>query len=145
MLHGLVIQGRWALALLVALVLSLAVNLFVAGLQFGHGLRPGPQPVRRDMGEVLGIVPPAARQAVREALGDRRPELRQRLQALRAARQAAFASLAEPDFDPAAATRALARSRDEMVAAQAFVHGAPVDAASRVPPEARATWVRRPK
>ena len=137
------LRGRWAVAVLVALVLSLAGNLFAAGFLAGRGLR-GPVPSHAYLQGFLASVPAAARPLVRQALRDHRPAVRARLDALRDARGTAFAALRAPQVDEAALAAALARVRETTTAAQLLVDQVLTQTASRLPAEQRAGWGASP-
>lgn len=109
---------RSTLILAGALVLSLSVNLGVAGLTLGRYLRDAPGPTDR----YLGALPESLRHDVREAMKPRTPEIRQRIEAMRDARRAVNRALRARPFDPEAANRALADLRTETTYAQEHLH-----------------------
>lgn len=109
---------RSTLILAGALVLSLSVNLGVAGLTLGRYLRDDPGPTDR----YLGALPDPLRHDVREAMKPRSPEIRQRIEAMRDARREVNRSLRARPFDAEAANRALADLRAETTYAQEHLH-----------------------
>lgn len=101
-------RGRW---LKLALGLSLAVNLAVAGLVGGAVLRGGP--LRDQMVRDVGFGPyaealsPEDRQALRRAFLARQPDLRDLRQSMRQDMQAVVQALRAQPFDAAALESAL--------------------------------------
>ncbi|MQP63953.1 periplasmic heavy metal sensor [Niveispirillum sp. SYP-B3756] len=112
---------RSTLLLTGALVLSVSINLGVAGLWAGHWLRGEPEgPVDR----VLGAVPPPIHERIREAMrsSPRTPEVRERMEAMRSARRAVNDALRARPFDVTAAEQAFATFRGETTRAQEKFH-----------------------
>lgn len=112
---------RSTLLLTGALVLSVSINLGVAGLWAGHWLRGEPEgPVDR----VLGAVPPPIHERIREAMrsSPRKPEVRERMEAIRSARRAVNDALRARPFNVTAAEQAFATLRQETSRAQEKFH-----------------------
>lgn len=99
-------RARWVVG---ALIASLALNLFVAGIFLsGVLMRPGGHD--RGIHRLLHDMPEPQRDAVKTAFEARRPELRQRLMALKDARGELKAVIrATPMASPEALEDALAR------------------------------------
>lgn len=101
-----------ARALKIALGVSLAVNLGIAGLVGGAILREGPMRDRmvRDLGfgPYAEALSPQDRLEMRRAYMDRNPGLRDLRQTMRGESEAVLASLRAQPFDPAAFRAALA-------------------------------------
>lgn len=141
-------RRRW---LAPALFASLAVNLLVAGVLLGLVLPASDDPAgdrpraRVDMGGTawLAALAPEDREALRAAWAARGSDLR----GLRAERQAELAALAEvlraADFDPEAATEALAREAERRAERQAVLHGLLVAHLSEMPAAERAAVADR--
>lgn len=99
---------RW---IVVALVVSVALNLAVAGLAAGAWLRDGPGrdlPREMSFGPFTKALSDADRRELRRALGDREPGFRAAREAARAELAAFLDTLRADPFDPAAAESALA-------------------------------------
>lgn len=99
---------RW---IRIALAVSVALNLAVAGLAAGAWLREGPRRgMPRDMsfGPFTEALSDADRRELRRALGDRAPGFREARQEMRADLEALLDSLRAEPFDPSAAEAALA-------------------------------------
>lgn len=143
-----IVEGRPATGLVIALVVSLAVNLFGGGVWLGRELRPlSPSPpalAGQGMPALLAGIPPEARRLVRQQISANRPEVRERLRDLREARGAAFAVAREPEADRVALEAALARLRQRTEAAQALVHRFLIEALLAVPGDERARWRGEP-
>ncbi len=104
----------------IALAVSLALNLLVAGLAVGAMLRGGPAPGGRDFG--LGPLSEALsredRSALREAFLNRHPDARAERRAMRAEFDTLLAALRAEPFDPAAldaALQAIAQRNTELL------------------------------
>jgi uncharacterized membrane protein len=147
------IQGRWAVALLATLAISLSANLFVGGWAVGRSFEargngvllsgPGDEPhgrAARGVGRFLEGLPAEARPAVRTAFQARRAELRERLRAVRAARHGVAEAIARPDATTPQIESALAELRAREGELQATAHAAVASAVAGLPPEVRAQW-----
>lgn len=140
-------SGKW---LLLALVVSLGLNLFVGGLVLGHRLHREPHGdwTRPQHAEneprIFGFV---GRMASALPLGDRKQfigametyhgELAAADARLRQARQKVRDAMAADPFDRTALENAFADVRTSMTDVQKVLHGALADAVSRLPPAAR--------
>jgi uncharacterized membrane protein len=112
---------RSTLLLTGALVLSVSINLGVAGLWTGHWLRGEPDgPSDR----LLGAVPERIHERVRQAMrsSPRTPEVKERMEAMRGARRSVVEALRARPFDVTAAEQAFATLRQETVRAQEHFH-----------------------
>jgi uncharacterized membrane protein len=99
---------RW---IKVALAVSVALNLAVAGLAAGAWLREGPgRGMPRDMsfGPFTEALSDGDRKELRQALGDRAPGFREARREMRADFDLLLATLRADPFDPTAAEAALA-------------------------------------
>jgi uncharacterized membrane protein len=139
--------------LLIALVASLAVNLFLVGavaggLVVGQRLRgerppmerggPAPQPLWR---AADGLPQPQA-QAYRQALRGAGPELRMAMRSARSERAEVWKSLAAEPFDPAAAKQRLAQVREREADARGRIEERIVDYAAGLSPQDRAALAK---
>jgi uncharacterized membrane protein len=94
----------------VALAISVALNLAVAGLAAGAWLREGKErgmPREMSFGPFTEALNDADRRELRRALGDRMPGFRQERQDMRNDLAALLATLRADPFEPAAAEAAL--------------------------------------
>ncbi len=139
-----ILAGRRATALVGALLASLALNLFVAGMLLGRDLheQEPEQGGDRSRHGLAALVPPGAREVVGQRLDEHRAEFEARIDSLRTARRQAFALLRADPFDAAAARAALATLRERTLATQELVHELLIETAQRTPAEVRAGWRR---
>ena len=145
-------RPRW---LSVVLLLSLAVNLLVAGAVAGHLLSGryhmgyGPEAMRGEMGRMpdrpgemvmrrMAVALPAEHRATFEtAVADHRAQLAEAGRAVRDARMKVRDTLAGEPLDRAKLDAAFAELRARSQQLQAAVHATVSDAAARLPVEAR--------
>ncbi len=141
------LSGRTGTAVLVALVVSVCLNVFVAGLIAGRatGIRPGPDRAASGGGleRFMATVPAEARPVIRRALRENRGGLQGMVAEVRAARQDAAAIVAREPFDEAAFEAAMAAVRARSEALQATVHGVIAEALADLPPEVRGEMAER--
>ena len=127
-------------ALLVALLVSVAINLLIAGVVLGRLGAPHREPppaawAARELGpETRGLV----RERMREQLPQVRPLRREMGEAQRAVRAAVTAE----DFDPEALRAALARLREAGNRYEQFIHENLADLAASLSPQERGALVR---
>ncbi|MDJ0943167.1 MAG: periplasmic heavy metal sensor [Kiloniellales bacterium] len=135
------IRGKWAVALLVALFLSLGANLFLGGLFAGGALR-GDDKFRpaRAMAAFMKSLPEEARPVFRESFRARRPELRAKIRAVAEARGEIADLLAREDLDRARLDAAFVALRARTSEAQMLLHEIVVAAVMDLPPEVRSKW-----
>ena len=104
------IRGKWSIAILAVLVLSLAANLFVAGFafskfqQFKHGHRPG---IERMFGAYMTRFPAPIKQELRAELETLKPELSDRMTSLHEARRTMFELMRVDPLDTVALDSAM--------------------------------------
>jgi adhesin HecA-like repeat protein len=127
-----------------ALVLSLAVNLFLVGtfagrLLFGATETTLPATGRGGMVARFQALPVAERLRFRAAMVLNDSGLRAAQQALRAAQLRTLAALRATPYDKARMTEAFAALRAATDARQVALHAALAEALATLPPEARAT------
>jgi uncharacterized membrane protein len=111
--------------LAVGLAISVAVNLLLAGIFVGFAVQHRTHAAARPAESAFG--PPRAGQArfgrsMRRALGEHRPELRERRQKAAAARDAVRSALEQEPFDQQALVRALEGLRKETAESQELAH-----------------------
>ena len=140
------LSGRTGTAVLVALVVSVCLNVFVAGLIAGRATGVGPTPDRPSGGGLerfMATVPAEARPVIRQALRENRGGLQGMVAEVRDARQDAAAIVAREPFDGAAFEAAMAAVRARSEALQATVHGVIAEALADLPPGVRAEMAER--
>lgn len=128
-------------SLSVALAVSLALNVFLAGFLAAQALRPsegrpsaaGPMLFRA--GEALGD---PGHPAIREVMRAHRQELRAHRRAIREARREVHESMVAEPFDQERLSAALASLRAETTSSQVLLHRALVQLATSMTPEQRA-------
>jgi uncharacterized membrane protein len=123
------IRGGWAWALVIALVLSVGLNLFGAGVAVSlMRVREAASGIVRDVAGLSARFPPELRRGMRRALFVEREALRDDLAALSEARAAMFEAMRAEPFDPAAVAAAMAEVRARTTALQARAQGAALEA-----------------
>lgn len=135
---------RW---LLIALGVSLALNLALAGFLAGRAAGPPPflrpPPANFDptvgLGRLLRFLPEDRRSEVLHGIA--RHDIRKSLASVRQTQRALARHLAQEPFDEQALAATLARFRDQFAASQAASHAAFVTAASRLTPAERQRFV----
>lgn len=140
------LSGRGATVTLVALVLSVCLNVFVAGLIIGRvssGDRPALPRGGGGLERFIATMPEEARPVIRQALRDNRPQLQGPFLALRDARQDVAAVVAAEPFDREAFEAAMATVRTRSKALEAEVHGVIAEALEQLPTELRAKMAER--
>jgi len=123
-------RGKW---LMLALVVSAALNLLLAGFVFGRLSGPGPVPAALDpsvgMFRVLPRLPEPRREALEPRVRKHFRALRDELRAMRAAQGSINEALAAEPFSAPDLTAALARFRTALLASQEQNHALLVDIA----------------
>ncbi len=142
------LSGRTGTTVLIALVLSVCLNVFVAGLVVGRatGGSGGAAPGRASGGGLerfMATVPAEARPVIRRALRENRRGLQDMVAAVRDARQDAASVVAREPFDQAEFEAAMATVRDRSEALQAAVHAIIAEALSDLTPELRSEMAER--
>ena len=140
------LSGRTGAAVLVALVVSVCLNVFVAGLIAGRATGFVPAPDRASGGGLerfMATVPTEARPVIRRALRENRRGLQGMVAEVREARQEAAAVVGREPFDDAAFDAAMDAVRERSQALQATVHGIIAEALADLPPEVRAEMAER--
>lgn len=140
------LSGRTATATLVALVLSVCLNVFIAGLIAGRVSRGDAVPpanVGGGLERFMATVPAEARPTIRQALRDNGSGLRELVAGVRSARRDAAVIVAAEPFDRAAFEAALSRVRDRSRALEAAVHGVISEAIEQLPAGVRAEMAER--
>jgi uncharacterized membrane protein len=125
-----------------ALLLSVGVNLVVAGAFLGRLSRQG-EPVPPPMDWAARELPAEQRGAVRAALRERLPAVQPQRRALRESMQTIRRLATAEEFDPEAMKAALARQRAAQSAYQALMHEAAVEVAATLPREQRMALLGR--
>lgn len=139
----------------IALLLSLSANIGLASFMAGHrtaamttssssNAPSAPRPTAGNaFAEVIKEAPQEQRQALRKIVAQRRPELRQAVQALQEQRRN-VAELVENDpMDPAALTQALTDLRSRTAAAQVAGHQLLLDLVPHLTAEQRHDLIQR--
>lgn len=146
---------KWALAVL---VISLAVNVFVAGMFLGHALhrerggpefsevRPRPEgehSMRAFVDRMASAIPGDDRGKFLSVIDGYKGELTQAEAKLRESRGKVRDAIAAEPFDRSALETAFGDVRARMQDVQKILHGALADAVSHLPPDSRkalANW-----
>ena len=128
-----------------ALIVSLALNLFLFGLLAGGRLADwrDPDPVVGGafgpgaVSRLMRGLPESARIDASQMLAERRPEIRRHMRALGNARLAAFRALTAEPFDQQAFGDAMAVVRDRTMTLQASVQAVLIDLSGSLDAETR--------
>jgi uncharacterized membrane protein len=129
--------NKWTKVLGVVLVLSLALNFFLAGWMGARMMHAGPGHDRWSIMRLVRDLPEDQRGGVLAIFEAHRDQIRGVMDSMRETRrEVADILMAEP-YDAAAAARALAELRAESAAMQESMHAALLEAAAELPPEAR--------
>lgn len=140
------ISGKWAIALIVALVLSVCANVFVAGHFVGRmgdfrgGERAPEAFMERGLKRFLRTLPGEARELAMQRFRDNRPEIMTRMRTAGEARMRAVELLRADPVDRAALDAALLEARQKQGEAMAFMQTLFVDTMLEMPPEVRRDW-----
>ncbi len=138
------VRGPLAITLFAALVLSIAVNLIVAG--FVVARLGGPPPPGSEVERIVAIgiraFPPEIQKAIADGTKAQRDQLRARLNDVQDARKKMFDAMRADPFDPAVLNTAYANLRDKTNALQELgqqivasaVAAAPADVRARIRP-----------
>ncbi|MEM6488897.1 MAG: periplasmic heavy metal sensor [Pseudomonadota bacterium] len=136
------VRRRWFYLTLGCLVVSVLVNLFVAGVVVGR-LSSGPAGLM--MG---GGIPHEARRYIRQEFAADRAEILRAIVRWRAAQSAVRLAVRTEPYDQAAVEASLTELRSASTALQARLHARLAIAMAKAPPEVRAriperTWMMR--
>jgi uncharacterized membrane protein len=126
----------------ILLLLSLGINLVVAGFTLSRLYGPRPSSIERVVAIGIRAFPPELQKAIGEATRARRDEVRARFEQVKAARRQMFEAMRADPFDPAALDAAYAdlraRTGELQQIGQQIVAGtlaeAPADVRSRIRP-----------
>ncbi|MEJ0012081.1 MAG: periplasmic heavy metal sensor [Bauldia sp.] len=134
-----IIRGPLAVVLLLALLVSIAVNLTIAGFAFAHfaGPRPGGE-VERIVAIGIRAFPPEIQKAIADGSKAKRDEMKAKLDAVQDARRRMFDAMRADPFDPAALDAAYADLRARTTDLQLVGQGVVADALAHAPADVRA-------
>jgi len=129
----------------VMLALSLAVNFFFIGFMVARISHPAaPPPTRQNVtiDRLMSGLSVSARAEVRRVFKTRKAEIRRAMRRLNRARRVAAGAFGAPDYDPAAARKALEQVRSAGAAVQAVLHEAILEAAAGLSADDRRMLMR---
>lgn len=129
--------SRWTKVLGVVLVLSLALNFFLAGWMGARFMHGDVLPHRWSITRLVHDLPEDQRAAVVATFERHRDEIRDAMDNLRETRREVADILIEEPYDPKATAAALASLRAQSAAMQETMHDALLEVAAQLPPEAR--------
>ena len=132
------ITGRKATALVAALILSASLNVFAAAAWGTHELWAEPR--RSGFGRLVRSAPAEAQETVEARFEAIKPDMQERIAAVRAARADIARLMRDPDTDPAALDAAFAELRARRDSIEILVHRTLVEAMAEMPPEIRGRW-----
>lgn len=122
------------------LAVSIALNLFLAGMMIAWQMRPSPPPgpwFERMIQRMSADLPPADRDILLSSYETRRQELDRMDKEAQAAREKVRAAMRAQPYDPAALEAAMAAARDVREPVIKTVEQAIVEAAAKMSPEGR--------
>lgn len=127
----------------VFLAVSVALNLFLAGMMIAWHMRPPPPPppgpwFERMIQRMSADLPPADRAILQSSYEARRQELDRMDKEVQAAREKVSAAMRAQPYDPAALEAAMAAARDVREPVIETVEQAVAEAATKMSPEGRA-------
>lgn len=139
------IRGPLAIVLLVALVVSVAANLTIAGFAFARfaGPRPGGE-IERIVAIGIRAFPPELQKAIADGSKAKRDEMKAKLDAVQDARRAMFAAMRADPFDAAALNAAYTDLRAKTADLQQIGQQIVADAVEHAPPDIRSR-IRPPR
>ncbi|MHB1218237.1 MAG: periplasmic heavy metal sensor [Alphaproteobacteria bacterium] len=123
----------------VFLAVSLALNLFLAGMMIAWHMRPPPPGpwFERMIQRMSADLPPADREILRASYQARQGELDRMDKEARAAREKVSAAMRAQPYDPAALDQAMAAAREVREPVVKTVEQAVAEAAAKMSPEGR--------
>lgn len=130
--------------LILALLLSVAVNLLVAGVVIGRGSSPKPPPAPPPMEWVARDLKPETQRKMMQALRSRQGEFRPLREDMRRATMGVRKAISASDenYDPARLDAALGNMRDVSFRYQELVHRSLVEVTEGLPREERVAVAR---
>jgi len=133
-------SGRW---LKILLMVSLGINLLIAGMVVGNALnnKPGRPPSADTVAFLAFALPKEHRDALRAQLISRRAELRANRAALADMRRQMIVALEAEPFEMAAVEAILQRQRDLFLELGRLAHSALLERIEMLTPEERASYV----
>ncbi|EAQ96730.1 periplasmic heavy metal sensor [Congregibacter litoralis] len=123
----------------IALLLSVATNLLIAGFFIGKTRGPVEPPPMAWMAEEMA---PETRRMVRRQMREQFPQVRPLREEMRRAQGAVREAVSAEDFDPEALASALERSREVSARYQALIHKNLIDISADLPREQRMALAR---
>jgi hypothetical protein len=143
------IRGKWAVALLVVLALSLAGNVFVGGMAggwvlFGQEEDEGRSRVDRWIDRIAQGLPKEAQEPVRAALEAHKSEIEERFAATHDARADLIELMRRPDLTREQLDQGFDGIGDAFRNAVQYTNDLVATAVLSVPPEVRAKWQAPP-
>lgn len=135
------LTGRKGTAVVIALVLSVCVNLLLAGMMAGQRWHGGPG--RGMFGGPLRDMPEAAQPLVKDALDANRADFDAKRAAVDQARQKVGALLQAETVDQAQLEAALGEMQGRMAEMFQLGQKVMVDVALKLPPDLRKDWAKK--
>ena len=135
------LTGRKGTIVVVALIVSICLNLAAAGLMIGHRWHDGPG--RGGMWGAMRGVPEEAQPLVKQAFDANRPEFDAKRAAVDEARQRIATVLQADTIDQAALDAAIADMQARMSEMFQVGQKVMVDVARKLPPEVRKEWAKK--
>ncbi len=135
------LTGRKGTIVVIALIVSVCLNLAAAGLAIGHRWHDGPG--RGGMWGPMRGVPEAARPLVKEVFEANRPEFDARRASVDEARQRIAAILQADTIDHAALNAAITDMQARMGEMFQVGQKVMIDVAQKLPPDVRKEWAKK--
>lgn len=131
------LTGRTGTVVVGALIVSLCVNLLLAGMMLGGRWHDGPRHPRVFGGPMMTSVPEEARPMVKEVLDSHKAEFDTRRDAIRQARMKVADLLKADSIDQAQLDQALSELSQQSQALRQFGLQVMVEIAQKLPPDLR--------
>lgn len=131
------LTGRTGAVVVVALIVSLCVNLLLAGMMLGGRWHDGPRHHRTFGSSMMMSVPEEARPMMKEVFESHRAEFKTHLEAIRVARMKVADVLKADSIDQAQLDQALAELSQKSQTMRQFGLQVMVEIAHKLPPDLR--------
>jgi len=131
------LTGRKGTVVVVAAIVSLCLNLLLAGLMIGGRWHDGPGRHGPGRGDLMASIPEEARPLIKDVFDSHKTEFESHRAAIRQARQKVAELLKADPIDQARINQALSDLMQQTQAMQQFGNGVMIEIARKLPPEQR--------
>lgn len=135
------VTGRKATLLVGALIVSVCLNLFGIAAWATHELKHGShRSSGYGIGRLVHSAPEEARETIKAQFEAAKPEIRERVKAVRKARADIARLMSDPNVDSAALETAFADLRRHVGEVEVLVHHTLIEAIVKIPADVRSRW-----